>query len=392
MKLILENWRQFLNEVIINPNKGRYGRPGSDKDLYATKSSLVVLLNTIKDYKDKGRSDKDIAKLMDNHVLSGHLQKYTNLTNGYFLTVDDYNNLVNTYLKNIDKTAEEVVDLLIKGELDKLSSASSKEPQADVQDETDVELEGFLKPRKVSSKDLAKFPLLQSVEDNMELFSYYKQYPDEMLKRLDELGFDIAGRGASRNAFFFKDNDKYVLKVANAAPADAGGFTTGRSEENLRDVRIGTNPDFQEFAPQVYAHDPEGRWFVVERTLPFKKPYTTFKNTFPELAKLTQSIKNEEVRKTFKSSPMFSLEEMLKAVKDEYYGGYAEEFLNIYKKLHRAALKKDPTYKNFYNMITKYVIDYQDLLTHTENWKNIGIGAGDGKLKITDPSTQGEEE
>ena len=43
-------------------------------------------------------------------------------------------------------------------------------------------------------------------------------------------------------------------------------------------------------------------------------------------------------------------------------------------------------------MITKYAVDYQDLLTHTENWKNIGIGAEDGKLKITDPSTQGEEE
>jgi len=391
MKLLLENWRRFLSEAIVNPNRGRYGVPGSDKDLYFSKSSLIALLDRIKDYKAKDLSDKDIAKTIDNHVLNRHFQNYTDLTSGYFVTVDEYNNLVNTYLKNIDKNVEEVADLFIKGELDKLNSASLEKPE-EPQDETDAELEGFLKTRNVSKEDLAKFPLLQSVEDNMELFSYYKQYSSDMLKKLNELGFEVAGRGASRNAFFFKDSDKYVIKVANTAPPDAGGFTTGRSEENMRDVRIGTNPDFQEFAPQVYAHDPDGRWFVVEKTLPFKKPYATFKNTFPELAKLAQGLKNKEVRKNFKSLPMWSLQQMLKVVKNDFYGGYAERHFHTFKKLHKAALKKDSTYKNFFEMITRYIVDYEDLLTHTDNWKNIGIGAEDGKLKITDPSTQGDDE
>ena len=193
MKLLFENWRRFLNEAIINPNRGRYGVPGSDKDLYFSKSSLIALLNRIKDYKAKDLSDKDIAKTIDYHVLNRHFQNYTDLTSGYFVTVDDYNNLVNTYLKNIDKNVEEVADLFIKGELDKLNSAPSEKPE-EPQDETDAELEGFLKTRNVSKEDLAKFPLLQSVEDNMELFSYYKQYSNDMLKKLNELGFDIAGR------------------------------------------------------------------------------------------------------------------------------------------------------------------------------------------------------
>ena len=40
-------------------------------------------------------------------------------------------------------------------------------------------------------------------------------------------------------------------------------------------------------------------------------------------------------------------------------------------------------------MIERYDIDLDDLFAPNENWKNIGIGAEDGKLKVTDPSTQG---
>jgi hypothetical protein len=377
MKLLFENWRKYLNEIIIN-HDGKY-------QLYATKPSLQVLLNTIKDYKAKGYDDKAVKDIVDQHVLRHDFRKYTHLGGGYKFTVEEYNKLVDTFLKKPDKDVKEMVDLFISGELDNPNYRTSQESE-DSSQEADAELENFLKPRRVTAKALRKFPLLQSVEDNMELFSRYKTYSDAMKEELNELGFDIAGRGASRNAFGFNDSDKYILKVANTAPPDAEG---SRSEMNLRDVRIGTNPKYKEFAPQVYAYDPEGRWFVVERTLPFKRPYATFKKTFPELNKLIKVVKNKEVRETFRELPIWSFANMLKvATDDASYSGFAERYFDAYKKLHKIAYKKDPTYKNFFDMSNLHSIDLEDLFTKTDNWKNIGIGAGDGKLKITDPSTQ----
>ena len=385
MKLLFENWRRFLNEIIINHD--------GKNQLYATEYSLIMLLNTIKDYKMKGYSDSSVTQTIDQHVLKKDFEKHTDLSNGYKFTIDDYNKLVKTCLMNLDKDSEEVVKLFISGGsggLNKLSLPSSEDPEEkpdeNPEEKPDIDLDKFIEPRKVRNEDLSNFPPLQSVEDNMELFSYYKSYSDEDVEKLNELGFDIAGRGADRNAFFFKDSTKYVLKVANTAPLDASG---DKSEQNLRDIAIGKNPKFKDFAPQIYAYDPEGRWFVVEKTLPFKRPYTAFKKTFPELDRLSKLSSDKEVKEGFRKMPIFSLENMLGVATDNMVGNYAEKHYDAFRKLHKAALKKDITYKNFFEMIERYDIDLDDLFAPNENWKNIGIGAEDGKLKVTDPSTQG---
>ena len=376
MKLLFENWRKYLNEVIVTAG------PWETK-IFATDHTLTIMLNTVKKYHEQGDSIGEIMSRIGTHINRGELNIDIGAqSKGVQFNPDDLDKLIVAYANNYDKiSVEEIIKLFKSEQLDTLDSGSTDEPKEE-------ENEEFFRSRKVSSGDLKGFTFLQSVEDNIKLFSATSFSP-EMEEQLGKLGFEILGRGAYRNVFSFKGSDKYVLKVANIETADALGSQTVM---NLRDIRIGKNPKYKEFAPQVYAHDPDGRWFIVERTLPFKRPYTTLKTTFPELYNLVKGIENKKVKKDFRSLPVFAFKALVFAGLKSVPPGnnYVERHWDTFRNLHESAYKNAPTYKNFFDMVKAYSVDIEDLLDQY-GWKNIGIGSEDGKLKITDPSTQADE-
>jgi hypothetical protein len=238
-----------------------------------------------------------------------------------------------------------------------------------------------------------------AIDDNLELLSS-AAFDEEQLAALNQLGFDLVGRGAYRNVFS-GDAAGYgdaVIKVAKEAPDD---FSTPL-EQNKLEGELGATGDYDDLLPKTIASHPEHRWIAVEAiTTPFPKDRAQqleiLTRTFPQLFaaieanNLSPKLK-ARTRGTFisKSSiPFVGLGWLLMGASKSaqtpfHWWGRSAEGLRA---LHAYAYENDANYRALFDLVAspEARLDIEDIFTSIDNFKSVGVGQ-DGKLKIVDLS------
>lgn len=339
MKLILENWRKFLTEIIIN-------RDGKNQ-LYATRDSLRILLDTIKIYKNRGFKDESVISKVNQHVRMNDFKKYTDLSNGYKFTVHDYNKLVKTYIDHIDKEPKEVVELFISGNLDNIDPSKEKYVATD--------------------SEVGYFPWIKQLENNPEEFIYSQSYKA-----------DRSGEGSYRIVVIPDSDPDYVIKYAKLKKS----FPMNKIEKILGD-------QYPEVFPKVYASAPDFEWIVVERCVPITLSNTELVEealvaTMPEFYEFARQAYSE----IMKEPDPDAYDVLMYILGIKFYKFSKED--STQRKVYDFGLANEPWYRQFAKAVQRYGVDTGDIRYH-----NIGIDMKTHTLKIIDASVfdpdQGEK-
>jgi len=238
-----------------------------------------------------------------------------------------------------------------------------------------------------------------AIDDNLELLAS-PAFDEEQLATLNQLGFELVGRGAYRNVFS-GDAAGYgytVVKVAKEAPDD---FSTPL-EQNKLEGELGATGDYDDLLPKTIASHPDHRWIAVESiTTPFPKDRAQqleiLTRTFPQLFaaieanNLSPKLK-ARTRGTFisKSSiPFVGLGWLLMGASKSahtpfHWWGRGYDGLMA---LHAYAYENDSNYRALFDLVSnpEARLDIEDIFTSIDGYKSVGVGQ-DGKLKIIDLS------
>jgi len=332
MKLLIENWRKYLTEMIVT--RDRYGK----NQLYATRDSLLVLLNTIKSYKNRGFSDEAVINKVDRHVLKQDFKNYTDLSSGFKFTVQDYNKLVKTYINNINKDPKEVVELFISGNLDNIEPSKEKYVATD--------------------SEVGYFPWIKQLENNPEEFIYSQSSKAES-----------SGEGSYRIVVTPDSDPDYVIKYAKLKKS----FPMNKIEKILGD-------QYPEVFPKVYASAPDFEWIVVERCVPITLSNAELVEealvaTMPEFYEFARQAYSE----IMKEPDPDAYDVLMYILGIKFYKSSPED--STERKVYDFGLANEPWYRQFAKAVQRYGIDTGDIRYH-----NIGIDMKTHTLKIIDAS------
>jgi len=337
LELILENWRKFLTEIVISYN--------GKNELYATRRSLRILLDTIKVYKNKGVEDNYVISRISQHVRAKSFKKYTGPSNGYRFTWDDYNKLVKTYIDHIDKDPEEVIELFISGNLDNIDPSKEKYVATDSE-------KGY-------------FPWIKQLENNPEEFIHSRKSKTEPAAATGTHG----GEGSFRIVVVPDSDPDYVIKYAKLKKS----FPMNKIEKILGD-------QYPEVFPKVYASAPDFEWIVVERCVPITLSNAELVEealvaTMPEFYEFARQAYSEKKKK-----PDPDAYEVLMYILGIKFYKYSSKD-SIERKVYDFGLANEPWYRQFAKAVQRYGIDTGDIRYH-----NIGIDMKTHTLKLIDAS------
>jgi hypothetical protein len=332
MKLLIENWRKYLTEIIIT--RDRYGR----NKLYATRDSLLVFLDTIKSYKDRGFRDEVIISKVDRHVVNQDFKNYTDLSWGFKFTVHDYNKLVKTYLNHIDIDPKEVIELFISGNLDSLEPTKEKYVATD--------------------SEVGYFPWIKQLESDPEEFIYSQASKEENSRE-----------GSYRMVVVPDSDPDYVIKHAKYKKS----FPMNKVEKILGD-------QYPEVFPKVYASAPDFEWIVVERCVPITLSNTELVEealvaTMPDFYEFARQAYSEAM----KEPDPDAYDVLMYILGIKFYKHSSED--SIERKVYDFGLANEPWYRQFAKAVQRYGIDTGDIRYH-----NIGIDMKTHTLKLIDAS------